>query len=461
MANRDYTQTFNKRTETTERHTHMKCVTRECKIKAKTKDRKNYLNRLFIESKWITNYYLQLHKDNKTPWSKIPTKDDAVIVKYPLGWETRSLYAISSSMKQALRDRLKANEKSMLTNIANGNIAHGELHYINDLNSIPLANGCRENEKMQSFRIMDDHKHIQIQGDNKRTWRIYGGEQIPKNAEIANGKIIKRNDNFYIQITYYIDWTDEERTRIDHMPHSLDHLDGIGLDFGIETNITTSDCDKLNWYFEETPRLKAAQRANEAYRKWHQKAYGWADNSKRQLKIIARENDILRRRKQDAINKLIHSLRKAGFVAVQEEQIKRWHADERYSDVVQHSILGGIMRRLLEQPTTLSISKWSRTTGVCPDCGHVLKEKLDTSVREWVCPECGARHDRDVAASRVILMLAAVQETYPSRPVAVSCEVFCGLLRLLGLDVPAECASPIGEELPIPDRLRAAVVTEH
>ena len=119
------------------------------------------------------------------------------------------------------------------------------------------------------------------------------------------------------------------------------------------------------------------------------------------------------------------------------------------------------MRRLLEQPTTLSISKWSRTTGVCPDCGHVLKEKLDTSVREWVCPECGARHDRDVAASRVILMLAAVQETYPSRPVAVSCEVFCGLLRLLGLDVPAECASPIGEELPIPDRLRAAVVTEH
>lgn len=461
MADRNYAQTYQKRAETADRHALMKCVTRECKIKAKTKDRRNYLDRLFIEGKWVTNYYLQLHKDNKTPWAEMPTKDDGVIVKYPMGWETRTLYALSSSMKQGIRNRLKANEKSIFTNIANGNITHGELHYISDLYSIPLVKGSRESDKMQSFKLMDDHRHIQIQGDNKRTWRIYGGKQIPKNAEIANGKLIKRNGDYYVQITYYVDWSEEEKSRMDHMPHSLDYLDGIGLDFGIETNITTSNGDKLSWYFEETPRLKEAQRVNQAYRDWHRKAYGWADNSKRQLGIIARENEVLRCRKQDAINKLIHSLREAGFIAVQEEQIKRWHADERYSDVVQHSILGGVMRRLLVQPMTLSISKWTRTTGVCPDCGHVLKEKPDTSVREWDCPKCGSHHDRDVAASRVILMLAAVLEAYPSRPVTIDHDVFCRLLGLLELDVPSVDGASVNQEIANPDRLRTAVVTEH
>ncbi len=38
----------------------------------------------------------------------------------------------------------------------------------------------------------------------------------------------------------------------------------------------------------------------------------------------------------------------------------------------------------------------------CNDCGHIVKE-LSLSVRSWVCPECGAIHDRDENASKNIL----------------------------------------------------------
>ena len=52
----------------------------------------------------------------------------------------------------------------------------------------------------------------------------------------------------------------------------------------------------------------------------------------------------------------------------------------------------------------LLVPRFERTTGVCPDCG-LVGERLPLNVRSWKC-ECGAVHDRDVAAARVILATA-------------------------------------------------------
>jgi putative transposase len=40
---------------------------------------------------------------------------------------------------------------------------------------------------------------------------------------------------------------------------------------------------------------------------------------------------------------------------------------------------------------------------LCSNCGHLLL-KLPLSVREWTCPECDTKHDRDGNASGVILL---------------------------------------------------------
>jgi putative transposase len=48
------------------------------------------------------------------------------------------------------------------------------------------------------------------------------------------------------------------------------------------------------------------------------------------------------------------------------------------------------------------VSRWLPSSKTCSVCGHVLDE-LPLHVRTWICPGCGARHDRDRNAARNIL----------------------------------------------------------
>ncbi|MBB5801872.1 putative transposase [Saccharothrix ecbatanensis] len=48
------------------------------------------------------------------------------------------------------------------------------------------------------------------------------------------------------------------------------------------------------------------------------------------------------------------------------------------------------------------VDRWFPSSKTCSACGHLL-DLLPLRVREWTCPGCGARHDRDVNAARNIL----------------------------------------------------------
>ena len=52
--------------------------------------------------------------------------------------------------------------------------------------------------------------------------------------------------------------------------------------------------------------------------------------------------------------------------------------------------------------TLIGIDRWYPSSKRCSDCGHTVT-KMPLSVREWVCPECGTTHDRDVNAAQNVL----------------------------------------------------------
>jgi putative transposase len=48
------------------------------------------------------------------------------------------------------------------------------------------------------------------------------------------------------------------------------------------------------------------------------------------------------------------------------------------------------------------IDRWYPSSKTCSACGHLLIS-LSLSTRQWRCPSCGARHDRDLNAAKNIL----------------------------------------------------------
>ena len=49
------------------------------------------------------------------------------------------------------------------------------------------------------------------------------------------------------------------------------------------------------------------------------------------------------------------------------------------------------------------VSWYELTRQLCFVCGYRNTDTKDLSVREWTCPVCGAKHDRDVNVAKNIL----------------------------------------------------------
>ena len=50
----------------------------------------------------------------------------------------------------------------------------------------------------------------------------------------------------------------------------------------------------------------------------------------------------------------------------------------------------------------LVIDRFYPSSKTCSACGYLLAS-LSLGIRTWVCPSCGARHDRDLNAAKDIL----------------------------------------------------------
>ena len=263
----------------------------------------------------------------------------------------------------------------------------GKLKFKSSCSSIPLKQ-FGNTHRIKSLR------KVGITGISGN-FRVHGLEQFADNpnAGIANAKLIKKPDGYYIHWTVYI-----ARNKL---PVIQKNDEVIGIDFGCGISFTFSDGHKEDFKLKEPECLKKLQRSLARKRKT-ETGKKHSNQYKSVQKKLDRAYQHLANIKNDKANKLCHRLQAYKQVVIQDENLRGWHKGG-HGKAVQHSILGRVKAKLKTMENVTVLSRFAPTTKFCFHCGEVHSE-IKLWDRVFRC-DCGVCMDRDIHAAQCMVWM--------------------------------------------------------
>lgn len=368
--------------ETRIRRESQKCFVFKTKINKQKLNavQKEQLKRLFVEAKWFYNYAINFMETHKL--SELDTKTKTVTAydknKQPVEHE---LTVLSAAMKQSIKAKISDSLSALHELKLNGHKVV-KLKFKKEINCIILK------QYTKTHNIESLHR-VSIQ-KTSGTLYVHGLEQFytNPNAEITTAQLIRKNGDYYIHWTVYIDKK--------HIISAEKNNETIGIDFGCATSFTLSDGRKIDFKLQET----------ESMRKLHKKIARQKKDSKQYNKsceMLRKKYDKLGRIKDDFSYKFVNQLKHYNKVVIQDENLKAWHKGS-HGKAVQHSVLGRVKNMLKQQANVHVLSRFAPTTKLCFNCGEIHKEIMLWD-RVFEC-DCGVSMDRDVHAAQCMVWMA-------------------------------------------------------
>ena len=254
------------------------------------------------------------------------------------------------------------NHKSYTTNFTNGNIA------------VDFEKGKVKLPKLKEVRV-------------KLHRRFSGQIKSVTVSQVPSGK-------YYVSVL----------VETEHIP--LQETEGkIGLDLGIKDLCVTSNGTK---YKNPKAMKKYEKKLAKLQRQLAHKEKRSSNYYKTKKKIALCHEEITNIRK-DYLHKLSHEIISENQVIVSENlqiknMVKNHHLSKAITDVSWYELA-----RQLEYKAKwngrkyIKIDMFYASSQLCSSCGYRNTDTKDLSVRKWVCPKCGAMHDRDINAAKNIL----------------------------------------------------------
>ena len=200
--------------------------------------------------------------------------------------------------------------------------------------------------------------------------------------------------------TYYVSILVEEN--IEAKPKSKN---SVGIDLGIKSYIVDSNSeiiDNPKYLTRSLLRLAIEQRKLSHMKK------GGKNRNKQRIKV-ARLHRRIRNQRNDFLQKLSSKYINENQVIVLEDlNIKQMEQDSRLSRLIVDASWSTLVSMLEYKGNwygrdIIKVPTYYPSSQLCSSCGYQNKEIKDLSIREWVCPKCGATHSRDHNASINIL----------------------------------------------------------
>lgn len=375
------------RLATKERRKTQKCFVFSTKIDYRklNKSQKEQLQMLFVEGKWVYNDIINHLQDNElSSWND--KKKSVMVMQKDGSFVEKPLLYLRASHMQAMRDEVSYSLTALSAKKKKG-YKVGKLKFKSSCSSIPL----RQFGNTHRIKSLSKVGITGISGN----FRVRGLEQFADNpnAEIANAKLIKKPDGYYIHWTVYI--------FKDKLPVIQRSDEVIGIDFGCGTSFTFSDGHKEDFKLKEPECLKKLQKSL-ARKKRYETGKKHSNQYKSVQRKLERAYQHLANIKNDKANKLCHRLQAYKQVVIQDENLRGWHKGG-HGKAVQHSILGRVKAKLKTMYNVTVLSRFAPTTKLCFHCGEVHNE-IKVWDRVFRC-DCGVCMDRDIHAAKCMVWM--------------------------------------------------------
>ena len=218
------------------------------------------------------------------------------------------------------------------------------------------------------------------------------------NKNIRSATLSKtKSGKFFLSIL--IEMEDTELKKFEHTNEQ------VGIDLGVKDFVITSDgevFENKHFFKKEEKQIKKLQR------QLSKKAKGSNNRKKAQLKIAKLFERIMN--KKDAYIHYVANELLSYFDTVFMEDLnvkgmlRNHHLAKAISEVGFYKFKEILVNKsLVNDKQVVFVDRFYPSSKTCSVCGY-KKQDLKLSDREWICPKCGTKHDRDINAAMNILL---------------------------------------------------------
>lgn len=175
----------------------------------------------------------------------------------------------------------------------------------------------------------------------------------------------------------------------------------LGMDYSMHDLYVDSDGNKAQYahfYRKTEEKLKREQRKLSLMKK------GSKNRDKQRIKVAKVHEKIANCRKDFLHKKSRQIANVYDCVCIENLDMKGMSQSLNFGKSVHDNAFGKFIEMLSyklqrQGKYLVEVDKFYPSSQLCSVCGYQNKKTKDLSIREWICPHCGTKHDRDINAA--------------------------------------------------------------